>query len=233
MKKNIFIAVCAILMALPASAQYHGRYPSGYIARGGTGRVYDNNNAYYGNMTRTPAYFGLRIGLAESKVTSDDQYLNGSSMKSGLNVGFIAGMQVSAYVPLCLESGLFYTGKGGEGNYSGKKFTYNLNYLEIPFIVKYRAHITNTDFSIQPFFGGYVSFGVGGKIKNFGDREVEDSFDDNRFKRVDAGLRAGIGAQYNIVYLELGYDFGLTNICHDYFDTSHTGSLFINAGVNF
>ena len=70
-------------------------------------------------------------------------------------------------------------------------------------------------------------------MKNFTDRTVSSSFSDNRFQRFDGGLRIGCGAEYSMIYVELGYDFGLSNISHDYFDSSHNGAFFANFGVNF
>ena len=37
----------------------------------------------------------------------------------------------------------------------------------------------------------------------------------------------------NQVYYGLRLGVGLANISHDYFDTSHTGTLFATVGVNF
>ena len=87
--------------------------------------------------------------------------------------------------------------------------------------------------SLMPFVGGYLSVGVGGKIKDFGNRHAYSSFDDVGFKRFDGGVKVGCGLQYDYLYAEVGYDFGLSNISHDYFDTSHTGALSATIGVNF
>ena len=135
--------------------------------------------------------------------------------------------------PLYLEGGLFYTEKGGKKDLTNdKKMTYNLNYIEIPLVLKYKYNI-DPHFSLQPFFGGYFALGVGGKIKNFEQREAQNSFNDDNFRRVDGGLRLGCGVQYDMVYADLTYDIGLANICHDTFDTSHNGGLQLNFGVNF
>jgi len=228
MRKSIFITLLALITCVESYAQYHGRYPSGYIARGGRG--YDNGaNTYYRDRART--YFGLRIGLSASTVSSDDASLDGGSMKAGLSVGAILGVQLSNSTPLCLETGLLYVEKGGKGVYANKNFTYNLNYLEIPFLLKFKVY-PSVDWSIQPFLGPYIGIGVGGKIKDYGDRAAYSSFSDGNFRSFDAGLRAGVGCQYNILYMELGYDLGLSNICYDNFDTSRNGALFVNVGVN-
>ena len=125
-----------------------------------------------------------------------------------------------------------YTEKGGNGYVDGKKFTYDLNYLEMPILAKYKYYFDD-DLSIQPFAGGYLACGVGGKMKNYAEREAFSSFSDDAFQRFDGGLRLGCGVGFDLFYLELAYDIGLSNICHDDFDTSHNGSLALNFGVNF
>ena len=126
-----------------------------------------------------------------------------------------------------------------------RKMTYDLNYIELPIVLKYiydiDGHFTihpffydiDGHFTIHPFFGGYLACGVGGKIKNYADREAFSSFSDEAFQRFDGGLRLGCGVGYDLFYLELAYDIGLSNICHDMFDTSHNRSLALNFGVNF
>lgn len=177
-------------------------------------------------------YYGLRLGLAVASVNSDDAQLNGSSAQAGLNVGAVIGFQLAQDFPVFLESGLFYTQKGGKGNFEGKKFTYDLNYLEVPILVKYKYSLDD-DLSIQPFAGGYLALGVSGKVKDYGERSTCSSFSDDFFKRFDGGLRIGCGLEYQMLYVDAAYEFGLANICHSDFESSHNGCFYLNAGVNF
>ena len=220
--KRLMTAILATLLALPMLAQYRTpRYP---------GRPVTPPLAY--RSQRSATYYGLRLGGAFSTVNSDDRRLDGGTMQAGLNVGLAAGFQLHPASPLFFETGLFYTEKGGKGSYEGNKFTYNLNYLEVPLLLKYDIPVDRS-FCVQPFFGGYLACGVGGKIKDYGDRKAFSSFDDDGFKRFDGGLRLGLGAQYDLLYLEVAYEFGLANICNDAFDTSHNRCLYVNCGVNF
>lgn len=233
MKKVIFGLVALLFAALPISAQNYkdSRY---YNQR--TGHLdYNKRNGWNGDrgFSRNDNYFGFRIGPAFSYVNSDDSRLDGGKWQTGLNVGVVAGILLTDQQPLYLETGLSYTEKGGKKNLStGKKMTYDLNYLEIPLVLKYQYHV-DPHFSIQPMVGGYFAVGVGGKIKNFEDREAQNSFSGSNFRRTDAGLRLGCGIGYDMFYADLTYDIGLANICHDTFDTSHNGALMLNVGVNF
>ena len=189
---------------------------------------YDRENP----MGTGSMYYGFRIGPTFSTVNSDDANLDGGNSQTGLTLGAVMGFQLSDDIPLFLETGLSYTEKGGKKTLTGKQMTYDLNYLEIPILVKYIYDIDG-HFSVQPLFGGYLSYGISGKIKNFGERHAQDSFSDTTFKRFDGGLRIGCGVGYDLFYADLSYDIGLSNICHDTFDTSHNGCLYLNFGVNF
>lgn len=216
--KRLMLTIASIIMALPMLAQYdaYGRTQT-TVAGYGEGKT---------------IYYGLRLGMAVSTVNSDDSALDGGTAQTGLNLGAVAGFQLTPSAPVYLESGLFYTEKGGKGYVDKAKFSYNLNYLEVPVIVKYRYSVDDR-FSIQPFVGGYFALGVGGKVKNYDARETSSSFSEHFFKRFDGGLKIGCGFEYQMIYADLSYDWGLANICHSDFDSSRTGCFYVNCGVNF
>ena len=229
MKKMLMTTLLSIAMTVPALAQY-GRpnYRRPVPVRRAPVRT-----AYYRpHHNLVDAYFGLRIGVNAATVSSEDRYLDGGRAQAGLNTGFVAGFQVAPATPIYLETGLSYMEKGGKGSYDGRPFTYSLNYLEMPFIMKYRIDLAD-GLSLQPFAGGFAAVGVSGKMKDFGSRRSYSAYDDEGFRRMDAGLRVGCGLQFGHLYTEVGYDAGLANISRDYFDTAHTGSFFATCGVNF
>ena len=164
--KRIMIALMSLVLTLPALAQYgrphyYSRPPATYRPAA----VHSPRPSY------ADIYYGLRIGAAFATVNSDDRYLDGGSAKTGLNVGFVAGFQVAYRSPVYFETGLSYIEKGGKGNYDGTKFSYSLDYLEVPLVMKYMIDIDRS-FSIQPYVGGYLALGVAGKIKDFGGSSV-------------------------------------------------------------
>jgi hypothetical protein len=227
MKKTITAILFSIALTTPLQAQ-PGRPDSRrhYIP------PRPSYNHYHRDYAAADAYFGMRLGLSAATVRSDDRYLDGSTPQAGFNAGVVAGFQVAPAVPICLETGLYYIEKGGKGSLDGRDFTYSLNYIELPFLMKYCANIT-ADFSVQPFAGAFAAVGVGGKMKDFGSRQAYSAYDDEGFRRLDAGLRIGCGIQFAHLYAEMGYDIGLANISRDYFDDAHTGCFFVTAGLNF
>ena len=231
-KRLALSALAALAMALPSQAQSytHSRYYNEHSGRLDYG--YRDSGLGTGDM-----YYGFRIGPAFSTVNCDDPTLDGSDSQTGLTVGAVVGIPLSDEIPLYLEPGLFYTEKGGKKDIINdlgekKKMTYDLNYLEVPIVLKYIYSIDD-HFTIQPQFGGYLACGVGGKMKNYDERKAFSSFSDDAFQRFDGGLRVGCGVSYDLFYADITSAIGLSNICHDTFDTSHNGCLSLNFGVNF
>ena len=230
MKKTIIMAIAALMMS---AASVHGQsYTQSRYYNERTGHLDYSQNKKKSFLSKGVDYYGLRIGPSFSTVNSDDPTLDGGSSQTNLSVGAVVGLSLSNNGPIFLESGVLYSNKGGKSLYEGKKMTYDLKYIEVPIVVKYVIDLTD-GFTMQPFAGGYFAYGVGGKIRNYGDRVAVDSFSSKYFKRFDCGLRLGFGVGYNMFYADLTYDLGLANICHDEFDTSHTGCLSLNFGVNF
>lgn len=162
--------------------------------------------------------------------TSSESNAFDTNPRTGLVIGFAYGMQLSKHYPLWLEASLLYSEKGGKTHQDGDKVTYRLGYLQLPIVAKYGINMDD-DLYLQPFFGGYLSVGITGKMKNYGTRESESVFDN--MKRFDGGLRAGCGLEYKMMYVEVGYDLGLANIAKDEFDNTKTRCFFVNLGINF
>lgn len=229
MKRLILMALALVIACAGAGAQ---NYKNSRYYNNQTGRL---DYSHYNTSIETglgASYYGLRIGPTFSTVSSDDENLDGGDSQTGLNIGVVAGWELSATTPLYFETGLYYIEKGGQKQVNHAKMTYDLNYLEVPLLLRYVIDLDNK-FTIQPVAGGYLALGISGKIKNFGEREAASSFSEEYFQRFDGGLKLGCGVGYDLFYAELSYDIGLSNICHDTFDRSHNGCLILNFGVNF
>ncbi|MBP7767641.1 MAG: PorT family protein [Prevotella sp.] len=234
--KKLIVVAAAMLSTLTAAAQY---YPDGRPIPPSKRGSYYGTKSSYSNPWRTShynnTYYGFRIGLNVATVNSDAPVLDANDAKTGLDVGFVIGTQLTRTAPLFFETGLSYTEKGGKSDYQGGKFTYSLNYLEMPLLLKYKYY-AGPDVSIEPFLGGYLAVGVSGKIKDYGERQAYSSFDSDdpgSFQRFDGGLRLGCGVSFQMLYLGISYDIGLANVGHSDFDDTRTGTLNLNVGVNF
>ena len=207
--KKFLVAIMAVLFSAPSFAQY---------SSGGF------------NLSESSVYYGIRLGINFATLTGDAPDLG---TKTGLNFGGTVGLRLSDTAPVFLESGLYYTGCGA----SKDKNSISLNYLELPILIKYGVQL-NDDIAILPFIGPTFRYGLfGGKWKTSGAGKV-DSFGDGKFKRADMGIKLGCGAEYNKLYAELGYQFGITNIAdwsllNGDDASAHNGAFFFNVGVNF
>ena len=207
--KKILVAILGALFAAPSFAQY---------SSGGF------------SLNESSLYYGIRLGMNIANLTGDAPDLGA---KVGLNFGGTIGARLSDSTPIFLESGLYYSGSGA----SKDKTTISLNYLELPILIKYGVQVSD-DIALLPFIGPTFRYGIfGGKWKTSGLGKV-DSFHDGRFKRFDMGIKLGCGAEYNKLYLEAGYQFGITNIAdwslgNNDDASAHNGALFVNLGVNF
>ena len=207
--KKILLSILAVLFAAPSFAQY---------SSGGF------------SLSESSLYYGVRLGMNVANITGDAPDLNS---KIGLNLGGTVGLRLSDTTPIFLESGLYFTGCGA----SKDKTSITLNYLELPILIKYGVQVSD-DIALLPFIGPTFRYGLfGGKWKTSGEGKT-DSFGDNKFKRADMGIKIGCGAEYNKLYLEAGYQFGITNIADWQLAngddaSAHNGALFVNLGVNF
>lgn len=183
------------------------------------------------SLSESTVYYGLRLGLNLSTLTGDVS--DDLGMKPGLNVGPVIGVRLSDSTPVFLESGVFFSMNGAKDGDN----SVSLNYFRIPILIKYGVQVSD-DIAVLPFIGPTVAFGIGGDRKIAGAGSTS-SFGSDKYSRFDAGIRFGCGAEWNKLYLELGYEFGITNIAdwkkvNGIDDASaHNGNLFINFGVNF
>lgn len=201
--KKIFFAIVAFVMAVPSFAQLN----SG-------GFSLDEENLYW----------GVRLGINFAGISGDIESDEG---RTGMTLGGVIGLRVSDSAPLFLESGLYYSERGGNKltglnkldiNVTDKSGDGHLNYFEIPLLIKYGIS-TDSEISFLPFIGPYLSMAVSG--------------DFHYLKHPEMGFKLGCGAEWNYLYLEAAYQFGVTNIADFHNASSHGHSFGINFGINF
>ena len=111
MKAKTILLSIAIAATLPCTAQHFRN--SQYYNRETDRLDYSQRNSRY-NLLGGDYYVGLRLGATFSTVQSDDPMLDSGQSRTGLNLGIVAGMPLSRYTPIYLESGLMYNEKGGK-----------------------------------------------------------------------------------------------------------------------
>ena len=183
-------------------------------------------------------YYGIRLGMTAANLSGDTESPRlESGSKVGMTLAGVVGLRVSQSTPLFLESGLYYTERGAK----------NIGYsnLEIPLLIKYGVKATE-DIAILPFVGPYFARAGWGKTKQYTmegetvSKKVEKvgTFDEKKsanggLNRLNMGFKIGCAAEYNKLYVEVGYQIGVSNIAKDDDRTIHSNAFFANFGVNF
>jgi hypothetical protein len=212
--KKLFTAIVAALIAAPSFAQ---------ISSGGF------------DLDKENLYYGVRIGLTAANLSGEllDGHDIDTDTKVGMSLAGVVGLRLSSTTPVFLESGLYYTERGAK----------DIGYtnMEIPLLIKYGIKATD-EIAVLPFVGPYFARACWGKTKNpslDGEKASKvGTFDEKKawtggLSRLNMGFKIGCGAEYNKLYLEVGYQIGVTNIAkHDDY-TIHSNAFFANFGVNF
>lgn len=177
------------------------------------------------SVEKNNLYYGMRMGMTVATLKGNFDSLDG---KVGMTLGGVVGLRVSNANPLFIESGLYYTQRGGKKD----KTEVTLHYIELPVLVKYGFRATE-GLSILPYFGPYFSMGVSGTTK-IGDKKV-NAFNNEigELKRPDMGFKLGCGAEYNKIYCEIGYQFGVANLAKEDNATCRGNAFIANFGINF
>ena len=174
------------------------------------------------DLSKENLYYGVRFGGTSASVSGDVSV----GSKIGMTLAGIIGLRLSQSTPVFLESGLYYTQRGAKED----NIDITSNNLEIPIVVKYGFQVSD-NIALLPFIGPYFAYAVSSdydyKINGV---EYEGAFRPNRN---NMGFKLGCGAEYNKLYLELGYQFGVTNFADKDGVTAHNNALFLNFGVNF
>jgi hypothetical protein len=217
--KKFFTAIVALMLAAPSFAQFS----SG-------GFELDKQNLYY----------GVRIGMTAASLGGDEIPEVKDGSKVGMTLGGVVGLRISETTPVFLESGLYYTERGAKDvGYSN---------LEIPLLIKYGFQVAD-DIGVVPFVGPYFSRACWGKTKAypktaFNDGKLDTSVKQEKYgtfaeekwtglNRLNMGFKVGCAAEYNKLYVEIGYQFGVTNISKDDDKSIRSNAFFANFGVNF
>ena len=174
-------------------------------------------------LDKQSLYYGVRFGGTVASINGDISV----GSKVGMTLAGVIGLRVSSTTPLFLESGVYYTQRGA------KNSNYNVthNNLEIPVVIKYGIQTSN-EIALLPFFGPYFAYGLSTEV------DVKNNAGNFRVNRNNMGFKIGCGAEYNKLYAEIGYQFGVTNIIDDEYEfgrdkSSRNNALFFNVGVNF
>lgn len=192
-------------------------------------------------LAEAQASVGFRGGLTRTdlSVETDD-----TNVEFGSKTGIVLGgfVQFPMGESLGLQTGLNYTQKGSEFTDEDGTADLELDYFEVPLLAVY-AIPSSGPFGVRLMGGPVVSLEssceVSGEVEG-----VETTADCEDLgigtKSVDFGIQVGGGAIYDIqgvaaLFLDVGYNFGLTNIDDDpdEGESAKNRALLVSVGVDF
>lgn len=174
------------------------------------------------------ASLNVKGGLNMSNFYGDN--LSDKNMKPGFHIG--VGADLEFVTNLSLQTGLFFSSKGAKYKHEEPKteaynIEYNVtaNYIELPIHLAYKLDITPGT-KLVFHAGPYLAYGVGGKrtidsgftddLKDILGKQEVNTFDKNYgFKPFDIGVGIGVGAEFGVILIDLGWDMGLNNIARE------------------
>ena len=174
------------------------------------------------------ASLSIKGGLNMSNFYGDN--LTEKNMEPGFHIGVGADLEFTP--DLALQTALLFTTKGAKYNYDFPlkavgEVEYNVssNYIQMPIHLAYKMDVapgTKLVFHAGP----YLAYGIGGKrkvVSNYtkdlepfiGEQEINTFGKGFGFKPFDSGVGLGVGAEFGMITVDLGWDMGLLNIARE------------------
>ena len=180
--------------------------------------------------------FGIKGGVNVAEFSFQDQ---GTSIPQSSINGFTLGavLEVALGKNIFLQPEAIFVQRGSELNTSLTNLTTNVNYLDIPVLLKIK--ILNTNLLNINLLGG-PSFGLAlnGEETDQGGQTIDINFGgDNGLKRFDLGINAGGGVGINLgsvgVFGDIRYLFGVSDISEDANREIRNKGLNLSVGLMF
>ena len=178
--------------------------------------------------------------------------LSDKNIKPGYHVGI--GLDLEFLADVSFQTGLYFTSKGAEYTTNipvigDVEYNVTANYIQLPIHMAYKIDIKpGTKLFIHA--GPYFAYGIGGT------RSIETEFTDNPdnilgqqeintfdknfgYKPFDIGVGLGIGAEFGVMVIDLGWDLGLKNIARNiesmpvYKPNKKNQSAYLSIGYKF
>ena len=178
--------------------------------------------------------------------------LSDKNIKPGYHVGI--GLDLEFLADVSFQTGMYFTSKGAEYTTNipvigDVEYNVTANYIQLPIHMAYKIDIKpGTKLFIHA--GPYFAYGIGGT------RSIETEFTDNPdnilgqqeintfdkkfgYKPFDIGVGLGIGAEFGVMVIDLGWDMGLKNIARNiesmpvYKPNKKNQSAYLSIGYKF
>jgi hypothetical protein len=181
-----------------------------------------------GTFAQSKFRFGAKAGLNLASMLlkdNDHDFSKDFKLKMGFNAGGI--VEYSFTEKFVLESGLSFSMKGYKFDKDSLKYTFNLNYIEMPINAAYKISLGKFKIAIKA--GPYFGYALSGKVKSDdkifmspdGDFKNElkinigNDKDKDDIKPLEIGFNLGAGFEFNGMLFGAQYGLCLSNISPD------------------
>jgi len=175
----------------------------------------------------------VKVGVTAGLNLSNNSYSGGNetsvnNSKAGFQAGIVADYSVNDKFSILPEFIFTQLGSGG-----GKSYL-RLNYLQLPVNAAYKFNVGSCS-KLFVFAGSYIGYGLTAKLKTWDGDFIDVRFGskEDEYKPFDFGLNAGIGYQYEKLFLRLQYSRGINNISPSKDSSFKNINLSISAGYYF
>lgn len=163
---------------------------------------------------------GIKGGLNFSNFYSDE--VDDQNMRTSFHAGMYFKAALNHF--LAIQAEILYSRKGSTTKYDNfitgdGEFSHNLDYLELPILGVINV-TENINFHAGPYFAYLLNADIQNESENSDFNYVED-LDEEDFERLDFGIAAGVGFEFETVRFGVRYDYGLTEVGKSHSYTSN------------
>ena len=186
------------------------------------------------SQAQTDLKFGAKVGLNFANLSGND-VPTGASTRTGLVIG---GFMTWYFSPMFgLQPEALYSMKGTSGATQGVSYTFSVNYIEIPVLLKFNIPLApSSPVSANLYAGPDFAFNVASSVETSSNGQTTTTDESNMTKGFDFNIMFGGGIGFNVgptvLGVELRYSLGTGTVANDGTDMKN-GVFAILASVTF
>ena len=185
-------------------------------------------------QAQTDLKYGAKVGLNFANLSGNDAP-QGASTRTGLVIG---GFLTYNFAPMFgLQPEVLYSMKGSSGATNGVSYTFSLNYIEIPALLKFYIPLApGSPVSANIYAGPDFAFNVASSVETSFNGQTNTTDESSNTKGFDFNIMFGGGVGFNVgpttLGVELRYTLGTGTVASDGSDIKN-GVFAILASITF
>ncbi|HUX61497.1 MAG TPA: porin family protein [Ignavibacteriaceae bacterium] len=185
-------------------------------------------------QAQTDLKYGAKVGLNFANLSGNDAP-QGASTRTGLVIG---GFLTYNFAPMFgLQPEVLYSMKGSSGATNGVSYTFSLNYIEIPALLKFYIPLApGSPISANLYAGPDFAFNVASSVETSFNGQTNTTDESSNTKGFDFNIMFGGGVGFNVgpttLGVELRYTLGTGTVASDGSDIKN-GVFAILASITF